>query len=215
MRNSQLAEFIHVFTLKRVHRRGIALAVWVVLACGCGSKDARVQPAIEFTAVPPAATGGSDRLARIAGRAAGARPGDRIVLYTKSGVWWVQPLTGTALYGRGGGLDVENLDPPGQRIRRIARRRRGSVRQRPWNRFRNAGAPFWQSRRSRERASSRNRHRESRKSSRSAVTNGRSGRSPAIAAARMSTIRPTPGQTPPACSISGLRSATDAGPARK
>ena len=32
-------------------------------------------------------------MAPIGGRAAGIRPGQRIVIYTKSGVWWVQPLT--------------------------------------------------------------------------------------------------------------------------
>jgi hypothetical protein len=74
-------------------RRVIALAAWAVLACGCGAKDVPVQPAIEFTVVPPAAAGGSERVARVAGRVTGARPGHRIVLYTKSGVWWVQPLT--------------------------------------------------------------------------------------------------------------------------
>ena len=45
--------------------------------------------------MPAAAEGGSDRLAPIAGRVAGARPGQQIVLFAKSavGVWWVQPLT--------------------------------------------------------------------------------------------------------------------------
>ena len=32
-------------------------------------------------------------MAPIGGRVTGARPGQRIVIYTKSGVWWVQPLT--------------------------------------------------------------------------------------------------------------------------
>jgi hypothetical protein len=31
-------------------------------------------------------------MAPIAGRARGARPGQRIVLYARSGPWWVQPL---------------------------------------------------------------------------------------------------------------------------
>ncbi len=66
-----------------------------LLAAVCGRRAPAVEPAIEFTAVPPAAEGGSDTLAPIAGRVAGARPGQRIVLYAKSGVgvWWVQPLT--------------------------------------------------------------------------------------------------------------------------
>ena len=43
--------------------------------------------------MPPAAAGGSDRTIRIAGRVTGAAPGQRIVLYARSGHWWVQPLT--------------------------------------------------------------------------------------------------------------------------
>ena len=52
-----------------------------------------MAPSIAFTAVPPAAAGWSDRLLRIAGRATGAASGHRIVLYARSGHWWVQPVT--------------------------------------------------------------------------------------------------------------------------
>ena len=60
--------------------------------------SSRVEPAagapvLEFTVVPEATAGGSRRLERIAGRVAGARPGQRIVLFAKSGIWWVQPFT--------------------------------------------------------------------------------------------------------------------------
>jgi hypothetical protein len=72
----------------------MALMALAVLAAGCRPRNAAaIEPSIEFTAVPEAALGGSDRLARIAGRVVGAGPDHRIVLYTKSGVWWVQPLT--------------------------------------------------------------------------------------------------------------------------
>ncbi len=66
-----------------------------LLAAGCGRRPPAVEPVIEFSTVPPAAEGGSETLAPIAGRVTGARPGQRIVLYAKSGVgvWWVQPLT--------------------------------------------------------------------------------------------------------------------------
>jgi hypothetical protein len=62
--------------------------------CGMGGPGA-VAPSIEFTTVPAAAEGGPDKLAPIMGRVNGARPGQKIVLYAKSGVgvWWVQPLT--------------------------------------------------------------------------------------------------------------------------
>jgi hypothetical protein len=61
-------------------------------AYGCDKRELPVQPAVEFTVVPEAAAGGSERKARVAGRATGAGPGHQIVLYTKSDVWWVQPL---------------------------------------------------------------------------------------------------------------------------
>jgi signal transduction histidine kinase len=52
------------------------------------------QPAssIEFTRIPKAAEGGpASTIDTIEGRAIGARPGQQIVLYARSGDWWVQP----------------------------------------------------------------------------------------------------------------------------
>jgi hypothetical protein len=85
----------------RVPRPGFALTALVFLACapicaavcGCVQRPAPVQPTVELTTVPEATAGGTDKMARIAGRVTGAGPGHRIVLYTKSDVWWVQPLT--------------------------------------------------------------------------------------------------------------------------
>jgi len=72
------------------------LRVLVLTACfsaaACGP-PAGGPPAIEFTTVPLADAGGSEKLAPIAGRVTGARPGQQLVLFAKSGVWWVQPLT--------------------------------------------------------------------------------------------------------------------------
>src|SRR5881409_131465 len=48
-------------------------------------------PSIRFTRIPPADKGGPDTLDVIEGRVIGAQPGQRIVLFSKSGVWWVQP----------------------------------------------------------------------------------------------------------------------------
>jgi hypothetical protein len=50
------------------------------------------RPAVELTRVPAAAEGGTERMAPVAGRATGVRPGQRVVLYARSGPWWVQPL---------------------------------------------------------------------------------------------------------------------------
>jgi signal transduction histidine kinase len=47
--------------------------------------------AVEVIEVPPAAEGGEFRLGTIAGRVSGAGNGQRIVLYARSGDWYVQP----------------------------------------------------------------------------------------------------------------------------
>jgi hypothetical protein len=60
-----------------------------LLLAGCITRQAK--PSIEFSLVPPAAEGGPDRRAPIAGRVTGARAGQRIVLFAKAGIWWVQP----------------------------------------------------------------------------------------------------------------------------
>src|SRR5262245_41494588 len=49
------------------------------------------SPRITFREIPQADAGGSVRTATIAGRVEGARAGDRLVLFAKSRVWYVQP----------------------------------------------------------------------------------------------------------------------------
>jgi hypothetical protein len=75
-------------------RAPIAIVV-CLLAAACGLARPAPAPSIEFITVPAVSRGGSDKLAPIAGRATGASPGERIVLFAKSdaGLWWVQPLT--------------------------------------------------------------------------------------------------------------------------
>ena len=70
-----------------------ALVALGASSAGCRHETARVEPSIQFTTIPPAAGGGSEHVAPIAGRATGIQPGQRIVIYTKAGVWWVQPFT--------------------------------------------------------------------------------------------------------------------------
>ena len=48
-------------------------------------------PSITFTRIPPAAKGGPDVLDTIEGRVTGMLPGQRVVIYSRSSVWWVQP----------------------------------------------------------------------------------------------------------------------------
>lgn len=65
----------------------LALAL---LLNGCASKhDA---PSIVFSRVPPAGEGDPEAVDVIEGRVTGARPDQRIVLFARSGVWWLQPL---------------------------------------------------------------------------------------------------------------------------
>jgi hypothetical protein len=62
-----------------------------VLLSGCRSQKSAPVPAIEFIKIPPAAQGGRERVDTISGRVSGARPGQQIVVYARSGPWWVQP----------------------------------------------------------------------------------------------------------------------------
>ena len=62
-----------------------------VALVACRSEKPQETPSIIFTKIPPAAQGGRERLDTISGRVAGARPEQQIVVYAKSGPWWVQP----------------------------------------------------------------------------------------------------------------------------
>jgi len=71
-------------------------ACLVVVAAGflshsCRGGGTRPAPRIEITTIPPADKGGPDILDVIAGRVVGAAPGQRVVIFSKSRVWWVQP----------------------------------------------------------------------------------------------------------------------------
>lgn len=70
-------------------------AFLLTLVCGllisCRQPGATIVPAIEFSKVPQAEVGGPDKVQTIEGRVIGARAGQRIVLFAKSGQWWVQP----------------------------------------------------------------------------------------------------------------------------
>lgn len=69
----------------------IFLFLSAVVLVACRSEKSEETPSIAFTKIPPAAQGGRERVDTISGRVSGARPGQRIVVYAKSGPWWVQP----------------------------------------------------------------------------------------------------------------------------
>ena len=62
-----------------------------LLSAGCATSRAPVERTIEFTKVPPFAEGSSEKTEPIEGRAEGVRRGEKVVLYARSGAWWVQP----------------------------------------------------------------------------------------------------------------------------
>jgi hypothetical protein len=57
----------------------------------CNLKKSGAEPSITFTKIPPAAQGGRERTDTISGRVSGARNGEHVVVYARSGPWWVQP----------------------------------------------------------------------------------------------------------------------------
>jgi hypothetical protein len=67
----------------------------LALAAGCMSScrqhKADATPFIQFSQVPPAEDGSPEQVETIEGRVSGARPGQRVVLFALSGVWWIQP----------------------------------------------------------------------------------------------------------------------------
>ncbi len=75
----------------KIMRMSTLLLFAGLLLTGCQSSKVTVGPSIEFSKVPPAAQGGRERVDTIAGRVRGARPGQMIVIYARSGPWWVQP----------------------------------------------------------------------------------------------------------------------------
>jgi signal transduction histidine kinase len=63
----------------------------VVLLAGCTWQRSDGKPSIELIVVPPADKGGGTGLDTISGRVTAARPEHRVVLFARSGAWYVQP----------------------------------------------------------------------------------------------------------------------------
>jgi hypothetical protein len=71
----------------------VASSIVCLLVAACGSPPSTVDPSIEFTTIPPADAGGPAKLAPVGGRVTGARQGQRVVVFARSGgIWWVQPF---------------------------------------------------------------------------------------------------------------------------
>jgi hypothetical protein len=78
--------------LGKVGRRLILGTVPAMLFQSCRSGQTAGRPSIVFTRIPQSDPDGAARNDIIEGRAVGAVAGQKIVLYAKSGKWWVQPL---------------------------------------------------------------------------------------------------------------------------
>lgn len=70
----------------------ILLVIVSVLLAGCHSRRVPSKPTLQITQVPAANPGGPLHMDYVEGRASGTRPGQQIVLYARSGVWWIQPF---------------------------------------------------------------------------------------------------------------------------
>ena len=71
-----------------------SLLVVCLLLSGCRSWLPSSSPTISFSKIPAAAVGDADKTVEIEGRASHLRPGQQIVLYTKTdGLWWIEPST--------------------------------------------------------------------------------------------------------------------------
>src|SRR5881296_1469927 len=70
----------------------LLLAISCMALSGCGAQHTNAGPYIEFTRVPLADEGGSEKLDVIEGRVIGARRELQIVLFARSGAWYLQPF---------------------------------------------------------------------------------------------------------------------------
>jgi signal transduction histidine kinase len=67
-----------------------AAILLLALLCGCAPSSGS-GPSIQITKIPPEDQGGVLKIDQIAGRVTGARSDQKIVLYARSGAWYVQP----------------------------------------------------------------------------------------------------------------------------
>jgi hypothetical protein len=83
---------VRTLTVGLVAHRALAAMVMSLALGACAASPASGGASIVLTEVPPSGEGGSERVAPIAGRVTGAGGDAQVVLYARSGIWWVQPL---------------------------------------------------------------------------------------------------------------------------
>src|SRR5262249_40139928 len=72
-------------------KSNLRLVLVLLIFIACASLPASAAPSIKFTRVPPVNPGGPVSLDSIAGRINGSHEGLKLVLYARSGRWYVQP----------------------------------------------------------------------------------------------------------------------------
>ncbi|HTF72322.1 MAG TPA: hypothetical protein VK638_57615 [Edaphobacter sp.] len=82
---------LYTSSLKK-HRWIVSLGIVSVLLASCHSRSVPPKPTVQITQVPDANPGGPVQMDFIEGRASGAKTGQQIVLYARSGIWWIQPF---------------------------------------------------------------------------------------------------------------------------
>ena len=70
----------------------LLLAGCCTILCGCGGRQLDSGPHIQFTRVPLADEGGPEKLDLIEGRVNGVGHAQQIVVFARSGAWYVQPF---------------------------------------------------------------------------------------------------------------------------
>src|ERR1700723_4645539 len=86
-----MSPFPSTSSLKK-HRWMVPVVIVNVLLWGCNARNVPPKPTVQITQVPAANPGGPVQMDFIEGRANGAKPGQQIVLYARSGIWWIQPF---------------------------------------------------------------------------------------------------------------------------
>jgi hypothetical protein len=83
----------------RPSRRQILAALSGALPAACRRQPKDTWVSIEFTRIPQSDPGGKEKNDFIEGLVHGAKPGQQIVLYARSGKWWIQPLRNNSFTG--------------------------------------------------------------------------------------------------------------------
>ena len=88
-----LSLVVHASTQLRIALLLLGAVALTLMGCRAHANE-NVEPKISFTQVPQWSQGDENLQDVMEGTVSGARPGQRLVIYSKSGgLWWVQPLS--------------------------------------------------------------------------------------------------------------------------